>query len=267
MNWLTSILYGYREIQANGVPVIARSTMNFVGLTVLDDPVNKRTNITFAGAYIPTDAPIADTVMARNGTGGTSLTALSIYDDVPPGGTQTAYINGAAGTMYADNGFTFDTVTVERAQPYKPIYADTLWLFDSSGRLTTTTNGASTAHFDLDIPDGATLISVEVWIDPANAHAGLPTMPAVVFNQIEIEDSNTSLLAGETDQSPDTSTFDVPHAIVLDNNSTGALTPTIIDNTKYYYRVKLTTESGANALSGCKVLGVIATYTTTTYRK
>lgn len=266
-NWLQSILFGYRIILANGVPVISRSEVNIVGLTVLDDPVNKRTNVTFAGANIPTDAPVANTIVSRNNAGGSSFTSISIYDDVPPLGVQTAYINGATGEMYADNGFSFQTETITRAQPYKPVYGSS-WNVDSNGRITTTVNTAITAHFDLDIPDGAILTAVEIWIDPANAHAGLPqNKPAVVFNQIEIEDNNTSLLAGETDQSPDASSFDDPHAITLNASSTGALVPTVIDNTKYYYRVKFTSESGTNALLGCSILGIKATYETTEYRK
>lgn len=268
MNWIKSILFGYREMQTNGVPVTERPTVNFVGLTVLDDPVNKRTNVTFAGAYIPTDSPIADTVMSRNGTGGTSVTALSVYDNVPPFGVQTAYINGATGAMYADNGFTFDTVTIERAQPYKPVYADSLWTFDTYGRIITSTNGLSSAHFDLDIPDGATLTAVEVWILTSAPHVGLPvTRPAVVLNQIAIETGSASLLSGETDQSVDVTAYELPHAITLDANSTAALVPTVIDNTAFYYRVKVTTEAGVNALAGCTILGIVATYTTTTYRK
>lgn len=267
-NWIKAILFGYREIQANGVPLIARDVLNIVGLTVLDDPVNKRTNVTFAGAYIPTDAPVADTVMARNNSGGTSVTALSVYDTVPPTGVQTAYINGPAGTMYADNGFSFATATVTRAQPYNPVFNVALYEPDSYGRIITTMNTASPAYFDLDIPDGATLTSVEVWILPATPHGGLPTtLPAVNLTKINIEDTTTALLAGELDQSADVAAYETPHAITMNAGSTAALSPTVIDNTAYYYRVGFTSEAGLNALLGCAVLGIKATYTTTTYRK
>jgi hypothetical protein len=267
-NWIRSILYGYREIWSNGVPVIARDVINIIGLTVLDDPIKKVTNVTFAGALLPTEAPIANTVMSRNGTGGTSVTALSVYDTVPPLGVQTAHINGATGKMYADNGFNFATETITRAQPYNAIYADTLYTFDGQGRLVTTTNGATYLTFDLDIPDGATLTSVEVWIRPSSPHAGLPaTMPVVVFNQIYIESAATTLLAGELDQSASVVDYEAAHAILLNAGSTGPLAPTIIDNTAYFYRVKFTSEASTNALSGCIILGVKATYTTTTYRK
>lgn len=267
-NWIKAILFGYRDVLANGVPVISRNTLNFVGLTVLDDPVNKRTNITFAGAYIPTDAPVADTVVSRNGTGGTSVTFLSVYDTVPPMGVQTAYINGATGAIYADNGFTFDTVAIDRAQPYKPVYSDSLWTFDTYGQIITTTNGLSSAHFDLDIPDGATLTSVEVWVLTSAPHAGLPaTPPTAVLNKIAVETGSASLLSGETDQSADVTAYELPHSITLNASSTTPLSPSVIDNAAFYYRVKVTTESGANALAGCTVLSVVATYTTTSYRK
>jgi hypothetical protein len=267
-NWIQAILFGYRTILTNGVPVISRSEINIVGLTVLDDPVNKRTNITFAGANIPTDAPVANTIVSRNGAGGSSFTSISVYDNVPPLGVQTAYINGATGMMYADNGFSFQSEIIERAQPYKPIYSTALWTIDTFGRIITSSNTAAPAHFDLDIPDGATLTAVEVWVLTAAPHVGLPaSMPAVIFNQIAIETGGTSALAGETDQSADVTAFELPHRITLDANSTAPLTPTVINNADYYYRVKVTTESSSNALAGCTILGIKATYTTTEYRK
>lgn len=266
-NWLRNILYGYREVQWDGVAVIQRDVINFTNVQVLDDAVNKRTNVSFSGPAVPSVEAVPNTVVARSGTGATSLTALSIVDDIPPGGVQTIYLNGASGVGYADNGWLFGSSTYTFSQPYDPLYTDALWSLDSVGRIFTATNGASGATFTLDIPDGTTLQSVDVYFQATFGHVGLPAvLPAILLLQSSVLDGTTTLLAGENDASADVTAFENPHAITVNSLSVGSL-PVVIDRANNIYRIKFTSESGANALAGCVILGVLASYTTNTYRK
>src|SRR5580693_7800670 len=50
MSWLDGFLDAYRLVQVGGVPLAQEQILNFVNGTGVDDPTNRRTNITLAAA-------------------------------------------------------------------------------------------------------------------------------------------------------------------------------------------------------------------------
>jgi hypothetical protein len=107
------------------------------------------------------------------------------------------------------------------------------------------------------LPDGATLNSVAVWIDPANGHAGLPvTMPRIDVESIDPDHASPiTVLANATDTSANAAAFDALHAITASGIAHTASPSTV------GYRVTLWTESGGNAMSACIVRGAIINFT------
>jgi hypothetical protein len=132
------------------------------------------------------------------------------------------------------------------------------WSTDvTTGLWTTFINSVATIACNFRLPDGATLNSVAVWIDPTDGHAGLPaTMPFINVESIDPDHATpVTLLATATDTSANASAFDALHAITASTIGHAASPSTVS------YRISLWTESGSNAMSNCIVRGAIINFT------
>lgn len=65
MSMLSTFIYGYRRIVSAGVEAIMRDAIEFVGATVEDDPITKRTRVTFNPTGLP--AGVANQLLQHNG--------------------------------------------------------------------------------------------------------------------------------------------------------------------------------------------------------
>lgn len=115
--------------------------------------------------------------------------------------------------------------------------------------------GSLSLWFELDVPSGAQLTSVAAYLKGAGAHSALPaTMPKLeLFKQ---SDSGSgpirTTVFSVTDSSANAAAYDAHHVI-----SAVGLTEAIQRNT-YLYKLRITGEAGANALSGlsCPLVSV-----------
>jgi len=134
------------------------------------------------------------------------------------------------------------------------------WAFGTAATPTTTDALYASGYFAINLPDGAVLNSISVYIEGAAGHAGAPTtMPTVqLISKAPAAGGNgvavTSAVTG-TYGSP--AAYEAPHAITL---STIAYTVT---RAATRLCLLVTSELGANAIAGFKVHGCIVTYTTT----
>lgn len=110
--------------------------------------------------------------------------------------------------------------------------------------------------WEVDVPNGATLVDVRVYIDPAGLHAGLPSVMPKAHVTI------TDVVAGTrtNDVASDTTAvlgdYEDRHSFVV---TVGRL----VDKVKHVVTVSFTNEGGTNALSGLRVSPPIYRFTRT----
>ncbi len=79
MSWLDALFLKYRTVRTSGVDVPQRSSTNYIGMIVTDDPVNDQTNVTNGGATTPTGTGVVHVVAgveAGTGSLGAALQGL-----------------------------------------------------------------------------------------------------------------------------------------------------------------------------------------------
>jgi hypothetical protein len=107
-------------------------------------------------------------------------------------------------------------------------------------------------------PHGATVTLVEVYIEGASAHAGLPAnMPTISLYSMSSSGAGTNIGTG-TDASASVAAYQDPHTISL-------VVSHLVNRTTGRLAVVLDAESGANALVGATYIGTRVTYNISGY--
>lgn len=128
------------------------------------------------------------------------------------------------------------------------------WQFDPNGTFvahtTTTPSASGSAQYigsDLDIPQGASLVTVTAYFKPNTGHGGAPASPANV--QVLRYDlraapsgSNPTILGFANATYGSAGAYEVYTALVA------TITPELVDRTRFRYYATFQTETGANAL-------------------
>ncbi len=115
-------------------------------------------------------------------------------------------------------------------------------------------------YVGLDVPHGATLTSVTIYINPDGAHVGLPAnMPRIRVSKIGIGGTETVIGVETTDATAFLVVYEAAHTITVSGLSE------VIDRTAYRYNVRLQSESGANALAGMEYILTSTTCTVNSY--
>lgn len=104
-------------------------------------------------------------------------------------------------------------------------------------------------------PNGATVTAVSVFLTPAGSHGGVPVV-SVSVAKLERANTGAANVASQLDESPDASTYEIPHELSLTGLS---ITFTEGD----LLLVRITPETGANAELSLKVSPPIVTFTRT----
>jgi hypothetical protein len=115
-------------------------------------------------------------------------------------------------------------------------------------------------YIPLDLPHGATLTAVAVYLDGA-AHGGAwppANMPKARVSRVSSGNTETVIGAESTDASNQV-TFEISHPISVTGLSE------VIDRTLYRYNVRLQSESGANGIVGAQYVSTSCTYTMSSY--
>lgn len=103
----------------------------------------------------------------------------------------------------------------------------------------------STRDVIIELPNGSTVTSLTIYIDP-ETHASLPgTMPTARLKRLDTAGSETNVSDLATDSSANAGAYSAAHTIVV-NQQSGAPLSLVIDNSLYTYRLTITGESGAN---------------------
>lgn len=196
---------------------------------------------------------------------GTSLRIKSTGTFVILSGGQLLIAAGGSGTLIgpvtADDLTMTTTARVKLASrplvrvQRNPWSFDSLWTYTVCGYIVTTTTGSSIAYKTLDIPDGATLTRVDTYVLGAGGHAALPaSMPSTVVQTGSVGGLAASTTTA-TDLSANVAAYEVVHAISHTGLAISA------SNGTAQYVLKLTSESGANAVQGMRATMVVCTYT------
>jgi len=124
MSWLDQLMFGYRNIQVNGVSVTPETTLNFVtGATAVDNPGQQRTDVTIGAA---------------NG----SISSSSIFSVTDAGLTVTATTGWVY--IYSTAAFTADrTITLPLSTNLTSASAGMIVQISDDA---TTTNGSLANH-------------------------------------------------------------------------------------------------------------------------
>jgi len=133
------------------------------------------------------------------------------------------------------------------------------WSEHNDGYYQTTTAGATSQDWPLDVPDGCVVTGITAYIDPAAGHGGVnPTlMPKVEFMKQEIAPfSAASVIATATDATAAASYEAAHNFSKLDCNET-------ISNRTHRYWFRFHNESGGSAQFGLKLHGMKVTFNVT----
>lgn len=135
-------------------------------------------------------------------------------------------------------------VTDVRVMNTTPNAGPTHWECTTAGQWVNLSIGTN-LFIPIQVPNGATLTTVEVRLTGAGSHAGLPgTMPLVTVRRFDTSSGLGFTLGSASDPSGSVGTFQGSHSITVSGMSH------TIDRTVNRYYVQLTAENGANALVG-----------------
>jgi hypothetical protein len=107
---------------------------------------------------------------------------------------------------------------------------DTNWTLGQTTKLTLTavSQPGSPGFVELDLPHGATLTGVSVYVDPANGHGSVPTVTLLVKKMTQSTGSDATI-ASQVDTSGSAGAYDAVHTI-----SVTGMTE-VVDNTVNRY--------------------------------
>lgn len=138
-----------------------------------------------------------------------------------------------------------DWLTFTDAESYLPIYSSN-----------TIASGTTEIVWAYRLPKGATVTAVSVWLRPAGGHAGVPTVQIAAAKLLRSANS-ASNVAVQLDTSATVGDYEAPHELALTGLS---ITFTEGD----LLLIRLTPETGGNALVSLKASAPIVTFTRTT---
>jgi hypothetical protein len=180
-------------------------------------------------------------------------------------------IDGVGGGTYTPSAtISIDDLTVggtdrlkygsRTVSGYPALYASAVgadWAFNTTDALWhTTATAGNNIWFPVKLPRSCTVTTVAALVQGAAGHAGLPAvMPTVqLFTRSVFSDTATAA-GGATDTSASTGAYQAGHAI-----TNSALSVSIDQHVCF---VRVSNESGANALSGFKLLAIALSFTMT----
>lgn len=168
-------------------------------------------------------------------------------------------LSGVMAGKVATTG-SFDPSVVQRVS-FRPFgYSATHWDYTSLGRLRQqSTTGGVYCHFELELPHGAALTGVSIYIDPAGSHAGVPSSkPKLsVYKEIITSAAQTQLGSTATDGSLSVGAYEPVHGF-----SVAFAAETVNRETTRYF-ARFEGESGTNALTGLDIIGLLTTVAVT----
>lgn len=124
------------------------------------------------------------------------------------------------------------------------------------------TSAAQKFGYEIDVPHGASISSATIYMRPPGGHGGFPGMKPATFPQVDVyryvpATGVTTTLATQVDPNNTVVAYESYTAITATLG-----TPEIADRSMGRYFVILSTETGANALSGTSIFGGSVTYAT-----
>jgi hypothetical protein len=169
-------------------------------------------------------------------------------------GTETfADINVGTGDHYGVSGRS-ETRDVDAT----PSNVGGNWNETSTGTFSDTGTGGSILYFPLKAPKGQTITAFEITIDPAGGHGALPaTMPVVQLVKTDRSTGVLSIVSTVTDSASNVGAYETAHSF-----GGSGLTEVATPDT-HRYGIRLTSETGANAVAGLVAHRPSVTYTRT----
>ena len=162
------------------------------------------------------------------------------------------------GQVQGTNYTLLGALTETRVQQGTPVSLDGDWdLLPDMVWKNMSTN--TLLHVPLDLPNGAVLTSVSVYIHPASGHSGLPTalnLPTITVKRRLIgSQTPIEMPAAVSDPSTSLAAYEVVHAISVPNiNHT-------VNTESYRYYVEVRSEGGLTYVQQCQYLSTVVTYT------
>lgn len=275
MGWLSTKLLGIRRILMEGVFAPERPALNFIGLGVVDNPGENRTDVTCTASNevdAATHHPTPGRLVRRAVDGGASFGGVSVFEALQAegaGGITTTALDCTEPALFEQGLVSDDAVkatshtlagdAVEtRVQEGSPMAVPTDWAVDGDGRMVNLIVGRKVT-VPLDAPHGAELNSVTVGYRGASGHGAFPsgapaTMPYVDVRYYDTTGGEDSIL-DQLDTSGSVAAFQADHTITVSGMNH------VIDRTSRRYHVEITAEVGSGSLVGARLLYVSATWT------
>lgn len=174
----------------------------------------------------------------------------------------TTLSGGVTGTTVFSGGilkaaeFQFGSaVSVTRTGFSQPVNQGSgAWAVGSGGKWRDSSTG-SFLRIPVDVPTGALLKKIRVWIDPAGGHGGVPTVAIVLTRRVlstGVDSSPTQ--SGGTETSGSVGAYEAVHSLELTLGTAGA--GITVNRATSFYEVVLEGEGGGNALANLDYLGI-----------
>lgn len=260
-------------------PATFSSSVTFSGAIVYNNTITFNNIVTFASGADPVvqsgcawtwqsgssatfangSTLTANGLVSINATTGSSITLAS-------GGTFTnnspTVLNG---TVTIDNAqsVVFDSAkTYERTIDHLPAYDAAHWAEFVSGSVVpihasqTISAGTTQIAWAFRVPTGGTVTAASIFITPPTGHGGVPVVTVSVAKLLR-SGVGAADLHTQSDTSPDVATYETPHELAVSGF-------TLTFNEGELLIVRITPETGANALVNMKVSPPKVTFTRTT---
>lgn len=160
--------------------------------------------------------------------------------------------SGNTGWLFVPTMQTTSIVRVLRGMPFI-VEADAD--VNEYGEVVINTTAGTAVKWVIEAPDGCSLTGVELCVIGGGNGALPAVMPGFRVRTLRISNENQSSQGPFADASINTTQYNAIHSIEA------TLTPITIDNQDRRYTIDFFSESGANAATGYKVIGIYLTFT------
>ncbi len=202
--------------------------------------------------------PLLDQIGTLTPEGAVSAPVSALFRRTDGSSSQVLYakVSGSGNTVW-ENVYTAPyELQLTRLHRGVPQYGDaTQWSTDEYGRQICNSTAGESIYFNLDLPDGVTLDSIEFTV-VGGGGVGLPAvMPRFRLRRHGFAADTTASSSDAVDGSANIGAYNAIHTITLSSLATSV-------NASTRYVVEFVTESGAGATAGFTILGVTVTMTT-----
>lgn len=241
----------------------ANGTAQFFGIATFNAAATFNADLSTNGnLFVLGDADISGTLTSSFSLVSTGDAAFTGNNTFSVGSSAfTGATTAADFTMTSTNRVKLASRSITRTITESFLPATSNWVYnDSVGSPSTTNTSSAYGWFNINVPEGAVIQTINVWIQPAKGHLAAPAgMPHIQLLRKfpSAGGSGMTLTAAANDVWAGATSYELPHAITLSGIGY------TVTRMSARICVLVATEVGAGTILGTIIHGCDVTYTTT----